>query len=144
MKQPCTTHHPTPGMYPSDSTKETSEESASQQQQRMLTRLVGRNLTKKERACACAVFLRKCLESNVIPKSLIIKPPQLGETVNPQTAYKYKTCAKQASINNLKIALKDANERAHEQRSQFSEFFSGILNGLEAPEKNFIIKYKEQ
>ena len=103
--------------------------------------MVGRNLTKKERACACAVFLRKCLESNVIPKSLIIKPPQLGETVNPQTAYKYKTCAKQASINNLKIALKDANERAHEQRSQFSEFFSGILNGLEAPEKNFIIKY---
>ena len=144
MKQPCTTHQPTPGMYPSDSTKETSEESASQQQQRKLTRLVGRNLTKKERACACAVFLRKCLESNVIPKSLIIKPPQLGETVNPQTAYKYKTCAKQASINNLKIALKDANERAHEQRSQFSEFFSGILNGLEAPEKNFIIKYKEQ
>ena len=143
MKPMCTTHYPTPGMYPSDSTQETSEESASQQQ-RKLTRLVVRNLTKKERACACADFLRKCLESNIIPKSLIIKPPQVGETVNPQTANKYKTCAKQASTNNLRIALKDANERAHEERSQFSEFFSGILNSFEASEKEFIIKYKEQ
>ena len=132
-------------MYPSQSksTHETSEESA-QQHRRKFTRLIAKNITKKERACACAFFLKNCLEYNVVPQSLLIKPPQVGGPVDPETANKYKTCAQQASINNVKIASKDANKRAHEERSRFSEFFSGILTGLEASERDFLIKYKEQ
>ena len=127
------------------STQETSEESASKTQHRKFTHLINRNLVKREKACARRVFLRKCLESKVIPNTLVINPPHSLESMSPQTANKYKMNSSQASVNNLRIALKDANAKAHEECTHFNEFFNDLLQNLpDASEREELINYKRK
>ena len=121
-----------------DCPQATSEEAT---QYKKFTRLVIKNLTKREKACARHIFLKKCLESKVIPNTLIIKPPNTGGTVNPDTQNRYKICASTASLTNLRIAIKDASAEAHEQCSQYKEFLTSTLESIPPLERENLLEY---
>ena len=119
--------------------QETSEDGTPQH--RKITNLVIRKLVKKEKCLARSVFLRKCLKSKVIPNSLIVKP-QTCEYL--QTANKYKMCAATASNNNLRIALKDATAKAHEECTSYKEFLTSSLEKLNASDRHCLNKHLEK
>lgn len=121
-----------------DSSQATSEEGT---QYKKFTRHVIKNLIKKEKACARHIFLKKCYESKVIPNTLVIKPPNTGGTVNPDTQNKYKICASTASLTNLRIAIKDASKEAHEQCSLYKELLSGTLESIPPPERDSLLEH---
>ena len=121
-----------------DCPQATSEEAT---QYKKFTRLVIKNLTKREKACARHIFLKKCLEFKVIPNTLIIKPPNTGGTVNPDTQNRYKICASTASLTNLRIAIKDASAEAHEQCSQYKEFLTSTLESIPPLERENLLEY---